>query len=116
MGTVLKAIIMSHENGGSYCIDSTGSFHFVKGYQGLDIGTEITIEKKKPARLRKICFAFAAILIAAAIAGLACARIAGTLGFGAGSGIDSVYARLCAYNNTETCTPGHGCTATCISH
>ena len=50
----MKAVIMSHEDGGSYCIDSTGSFHFVKGYEDVDIGTEIIIQTKKPSRLRRL--------------------------------------------------------------
>ena len=77
MGTLLKAIIMSHENGGSYCIDSTGSFHFVKGFQNVAIGTEITIKKKKPIYLRKLFIACAAIAIIAAIVGFTCIKFSG---------------------------------------
>ena len=63
---------MSHENGGSYCIDSTGSFHFVKGYENEDIGTEITIQTKKPTRVLRFVVAGVAVLIIATIAGITC--------------------------------------------
>ena len=72
---MLKAIIMSHENGGSYCIDSTGSFHFVKGYENVEIGTEITIRIKKPNYIRKICIACVVVVIAVAVVGFRCERI-----------------------------------------
>jgi len=39
----LKAIIFSHEKGGSYVMDSEGFFDFVKGYTKQPIGTEIEI-------------------------------------------------------------------------
>lgn len=42
----MKAVILSHENGGSYVVDKTGSFKFVKGYESRPIGTEINL---KPA-------------------------------------------------------------------
>ena len=96
----MKAIIMSHENGGSYCIDSTGSFHFVKGYENVDIGTEITISIKKPSHVRKMCIAGIAVLIVAAIAGFSCVRITSPLRFGAFGG-EAAYARLCMCDSLE---------------
>jgi len=39
----LKAIIFSHEKGGSYVMDSEGFFDFVKGHTKQAIGTEIEI-------------------------------------------------------------------------
>ena len=71
----MKAIIMSHENGGSYCIDSTGSFHFVEGHQDKEIGTEITIQTKKPARSRRFFYAFAAFAAAAMVAVVMCSLL-----------------------------------------
>ena len=40
----MKAIIMSHEHGGSYVMDREGSFRFVKGYTSQLIGTEIELK------------------------------------------------------------------------
>jgi len=42
----MKAIIMSHEKGGSYVMDREGDFRFVKGYSTLPIGTEIVIQSR----------------------------------------------------------------------
>ncbi|MCL1982236.1 MAG: hypothetical protein FWG53_03960, partial [Clostridiales bacterium] len=39
----MKAILMSHENGGSYVMDKEGFFQFVRGYGSLPIGTEIDL-------------------------------------------------------------------------
>ena len=72
----MKAIIMSHENGGSYCIDNTGSFHFVKGFQDKAIGTEITIQVKKPAHFRRFYLVFAVFFVAAMAIGLMCTLLA----------------------------------------
>ena len=63
---------MSHEKGGSYCIDSTGSFHFVKGYTGLAVGTEIVIRGKKPACLRRLMFLTIGLVAVFIIYSLAC--------------------------------------------
>ena len=79
----MKAIIMSHENGGSYCIDSTGSFHFVKGYENEEIGTEITIQAKKPSQKLRFLVACVTVLIAAAIVGITCVLLSGSLCVGA---------------------------------
>lgn len=46
----MKAIIMSHENGGSYVLDDTGSFQFVKGYTSKPIGYEIDLTKQAGIR------------------------------------------------------------------
>jgi len=43
----MKAIIISHEDGGSYVMDKAGSFRFVRGYDELPIGAEIELEKPR---------------------------------------------------------------------
>ena len=92
----MKAIILSHENGGSYCIDSTGSFHFVKGYENMEIGTEICIKVKKPVLIRRFLIACFCIIIAFAIVGFTCTRVRGVFGGEAGgSGEVAVYAGFC---------------------
>ena len=114
-GAVLKAIIMSHENGGSYCIDSTGSFHFVKGYEDVDIGTEIVIETKKPARFRKYFIACAAVVITVAIVGFTCAKIASSLhvrALGSNNG-EAIYARICLHDSTRYCLTDIRCCMSC---
>ena len=111
----MKAIVMSHENGGSYCIDSTGSFHFVKGYEDVDIGTEITIQTKKPTSVSRLLVACVAVLIAVAIASVTCARLSGSqnLGdFSRGSS-ETIYARICINDSTEYCITINGCTISC---
>ena len=111
----MKAIVMSHEDGGSYCIDSTGSFHFVKGYENVDIGTEITIKTKKPARTIRLWVACAAALIVAAVIGLTCAKIASSQSpeaFGSAS-YEAVYVRLCFYDSHIYCIADTGCTVSC---
>ena len=117
-GAVLKAIIMSHENGGSYCIDSSGSFHFVKGYENVDIGTEITIQTKKSSRVRGLWVACAVVVIAVAIAGFTCTKIVSSLNIGAfgRSEMDAVYVRLCVRDSTRYCLPEEACDISCRSY
>ena len=114
-GAVLKAVIMSHEDGGSYCIDSTGSFHFVKGYENVDIGTEITIQPKKPKRLRRLCVACAAAIIVLVIVGFTCVKFADKVGAGAYgyASREAVYARLCVKDDTRYCLSDIGCDRPC---
>ena len=42
----MKAIIMSHENGGSYVMDREGNFRFVRGSMSLPVGTEIAMKSQ----------------------------------------------------------------------
>ena len=111
----MKAIVLSHENGGSYCIDSTGSFHFVKGYENVDIGTEIIVHVKKPMRFRKLWVACAAAVIVAAVVGFMCAKNANSqyaqvLG---DTGGESVYAGFCVHDSTIYCQADIGCRVSC---
>ena len=106
---------MSHEDGGSYCIDSTGSFHFVKGYENVDIGTEITIQTKKPAKLRRLFMACVAAIVVIAIVGFTGLKIAGKVGVGAYgyAGSEAVYVRLCVNDATRYCLSDIGCDKSC---
>ena len=107
---------MSHENGGSYCIDSTGSFHFVKGYDNLDIGTEITLQTKKPSRIRRFCIAFVAVAVVAAIAGFTCVKFTSSEyigGLGSNTNDAAVYARLCINDSTRYCQEDEVCDTPC---
>ena len=114
-GAVLKAIVMSHENGGSYCIDSTGSFHFVKGYENVDIGTEITIHENKPSRVRKFCLVCVAAVITVVIVGFACMKLSSSINVGAigSNGDEAVYASLCVYDSNRYCLSDIGCKSPC---
>ena len=109
----MKAVILSHEDGGSYCIDSTGSFHFIKGYENEEIGTEITIQIKKPKRARNLCLACMAALVV--IIGFCCIRKASLFSVGAygNTGSEAVYARLCIKDDTRYCLTDIGCAKCC---
>ena len=111
----MKAVIMSHENGGSYCIDSTGSFHFVKGFEDKDIGTEITIQVKKPRNFRRLCLACAAAVIVVVIVSFTCVKIASSQGLGTfeNRNGEALYANLCIYDNARYCQAGIGCDKSC---
>ena len=63
---------MSHEKGGSYCIDSNGSFHFVKGYTHIAVGTEVTIKSKSRVCLRRLMLLAAGLVVVFLIYGIAC--------------------------------------------
>ena len=39
----MKAIVISHENGGSYVMDQKGCFRFVKRHVIMPVGTEIDL-------------------------------------------------------------------------
>ena len=108
----MKAIVMSHENGGTYCIDSTGSFHFVKGYQDVEIGTEITIQAKKPSHIRKIFIACAAVLILVAIVGFTCSRFSVSFCFRTVEG-NAAYYGFYMSGNSEQCLPHTHCSGSC---
>ena len=110
----MKAIIMSHEDGGSYCIDSTGSFHFVKGYENVDIGTEITIKVKKPTRIIRLWVACAAVFVVAVVVGFTCAKIASSQSPEAFENAScEAVVRLCANDNPGYCITDTGCTISC---
>ena len=109
----MKAVIMSHEDGGSYCIDSTGSFHFVKGHEDAAIGTEITIQVKKPLRFRKLLVACAAAVIIAVVVVFSCVKPASSnyvqvLG---GNNGDAAYAGFCPFDSARYCAANTGCGA-----
>ena len=42
----MKAIIFSHDNGGSYVMDRDGCFRFVRGHSSQPIGTEIEVREQ----------------------------------------------------------------------
>ena len=111
----MKAIIMSHENGGSYCIDSTGSFHFVKGYENEEIGTEITIQTKKPVRVRRLLAICVAAIVVVVIVGFTCLKITGKVNLGAYGyvGSEAVYVRLCVNDSVRYCLSDLGCKKPC---
>ena len=48
----MKAVILSHEDGGTYVLDKTGSFKFVKGYEAHDIGEEIDLKPEFSAAIK----------------------------------------------------------------
>jgi len=50
----MKAIIFSHDRGGSYVMDREGCFHFVKGYTSHPIGAEIELKLQAVPNLKKI--------------------------------------------------------------
>ena len=50
----MKAIIMSHERGGSYVLERSGSFRFVNGYTSRLIGTEIELKPQVLVSYRRI--------------------------------------------------------------
>ena len=50
----MKAIIMSHEDGGTYVMDREGSFRFVKGYSSQPIGKEIEVREWITARQMRV--------------------------------------------------------------
>ena len=58
----LKAIIMSHENGGSYVLDRDGGFRFVKSCASKPIGAEIEIKSQTTVNISRYA-AFAACLV-----------------------------------------------------
>ena len=114
----MKAIIMSHENGGSYCIDNTGSFHFVKGYQDKAIGTEITIQVKKPARIRRFYLACAVFFVAALAIGLMCTLKTQSYGFMRQNCVSSETAcqSPCAYYGEDGCSGRGRCDFSCAGN
>jgi len=58
------AIILSHEDGGTYVLDRDGSYRFIKGYTERPVGSEITLPRQKSTLLLRV---FAAASAAAAV-------------------------------------------------
>ena len=63
----MKAIILSHERGGSYVLDSEGDYHFVKKHTSHPIGSEIEFyhqsRRRRFAAVAVVsCFALAVLL------------------------------------------------------
>lgn len=108
----MKAIILSHENGGSYCIDSNGSFHFVKGHEDKGIGAEIFIETKKPARLRRFYIAFAVLAVLVLAIGVKCALMANSQGLVA---MPYCRLRLEAFFGSPECGAPRECLGNCAA-
>jgi len=59
----MKAIIFSHEHGGSYVMDRDGCFRFVRGHSTMPIGTEIDIREQQPVSLMRIASAAACFVL-----------------------------------------------------
>ena len=115
----MKAIIMSHENGGSYCIDSTGSFHFVEGHQDKEIGAEITIQAaKKPARFRRLYLACAVVFVALVAISIVCSLAARSqdLANSVCRRLETVCQRQCAYTGPEGCMGNVKCDFLCMGN
>jgi len=60
-----KAIIFSHENGGSYVMDHDGCFSFVRGHSAEPIGTEIDVSQQAPVSVMRIMSAAACFILVA---------------------------------------------------
>ena len=58
----MRAIIVSHERGGSYVLDREGSFRYVKGFDSRPIGTEVEVNQTLAGGQLK-SFAIAACLM-----------------------------------------------------
>ena len=50
----MKALILRHENGGSYMVDREGSFHFVRGYTSWSIGAEVAVKTQLAVHYTKV--------------------------------------------------------------
>ena len=65
----MKALVLSHENGGSYLLESTGSYLFSKSFTHMPIGSEVEIKsnygKERLTRLivPVACVALVAVVI-----------------------------------------------------
>ncbi|MCL2498414.1 MAG: hypothetical protein FWF06_07365, partial [Symbiobacteriaceae bacterium] len=60
----MKAIIMSHENSGSYLLDRDGCVWFAKGYTHLAIGEEVSYAPKSQATFRAVLALVAGLCLA----------------------------------------------------
>ena len=64
----MKAIVLSHEAGGSYLLDNTGSYHFAKAFTHMPIGSEVDLEADKRERRVAKCVGLAACTAFVALA------------------------------------------------
>ena len=60
-----KAIIFSHENGGSYVMDHDGCFRFVRGHSAKPIGTEVDVSQQPQVSVMRIVSAAACFVLVA---------------------------------------------------
>jgi len=67
----MKAIIISHERGGSYVMDRDGSFHFVKGHTSRQLGAEIEFRPASSVAFLRYAMAVACLVIAIVVGGMA---------------------------------------------
>ncbi|MCL2150918.1 MAG: hypothetical protein FWH50_01675, partial [Coriobacteriia bacterium] len=67
----MKAIIISHEDDGSYVMDREGSFRFVKGYSSRPVGMEIEIAAKAPTSRMRLTAIAASFFLVLALTGFA---------------------------------------------
>ena len=67
----MKAIILSHERGGSYAMDREGGFRFVKGYASQPIGTEIELQTQYYRNYRRLAAIAACFALVFALSGFA---------------------------------------------
>jgi len=51
---MMKAIILSHERGGSYALDRNGCYQFVKGHTARPVGEEIELALRPQIQYAKI--------------------------------------------------------------
>ena len=59
----MKAIVLSHERGGTYVLDSDGSYRFIHGSASLPIGTEIKIKDNPPVNIARIASIAACLIL-----------------------------------------------------
>ena len=71
-GKNIKAVVLSHERGGSYVLCSNGDFRFAKGHTSQSIGAEIEIESKPMGNYFKIVAMAACLALAIVIGVFAC--------------------------------------------
>lgn len=61
----MKAVIISHQDGGSYVLEKTGAFRFVRGQDAQPVGAEVELEPQPAVSYRP----FAAMAALFALAG-----------------------------------------------
>ena len=61
----MKAIVLSHENSGTYVLDRDGCFRFVQGHSAKPIGTEIDVSQQPPISITRIMSAAACFILVA---------------------------------------------------
>jgi len=63
----MKAVIISHQDGGSYVLEKTGAFRFVRGQDAQPVGAEVELEPPPAVSYRQFaamaaCFALVAAM------------------------------------------------------